>query len=167
MVKRSVVLLVTAAVWVAVCLLAAPAECEERVLFHFAVLSDRTGGHTHGVYPRVIEEINLLHPDLVITVGDHIEGYGTDYDRARAEWDTVVTFLSTIDVPIHLTPGNHDIWDDQSEALYRERTGRRPYYSFDYENVHFVILDSSRLMGDCDRFRARRCGGRARWRASA
>ncbi len=33
-----------------------------------------------GVYERVIDEINLLGPDLVVDVGDHIEGYGEDFD---------------------------------------------------------------------------------------
>jgi len=45
----------------------------EAPLFHVAILSDRTGGHVPGIHERVIEEINLLGPDLVVDVGDHIE----------------------------------------------------------------------------------------------
>ncbi len=113
--------------------------------FRFAILSDRTGGHTPGVFPSVIDEINLLNPDLVVTMGDHIEGYGEDYDRVEAEWDSVLTMMSVLEAPCRLTPGNHDIWDDRSEAVYRARTGEEPYYSFDYGNTHFVVLDVSRV----------------------
>jgi hypothetical protein len=114
-------------------------------MFHFAILSDRTGGHMTGVYPRVIDEIKRLAPDFVVTVGDHIEGYTDDAERANAEWDTLLAMLDSFDVPVYMTPGNHDIWSDESEEIYVRRTGQSPYYSFDYENSHFVILDNSRF----------------------
>ena len=114
-------------------------------LFRFVILSDRTGGHTEGVYPRVLEEIGLLNPDFVVTVGDHIEGYGEDYERVNAEWDTLLAMLDTIDAPVYMTPGNHDIWSDESEAIYIERTGQKPHYSFDHGSTHFVVLDVSRI----------------------
>ncbi len=113
--------------------------------YQFVILSDRTGGHTEGVYPKVIEEINLLSPDFVVTVGDHIEGYGEDFERVNAEWDTLLAMLDTIDAPVYMTPGNHDIWSDESEAIYVERTGQKPHYSFDHGSTHFVILDVSRI----------------------
>ncbi len=122
------------------CLSSIAATAQEPV-FRFAILSDRTGGHTEGIYPRVLEEIRLLSPDFVVTVGDHIEGYGDDFERVGAEWDTLLGFLDRLDVPIYMTPGNHDIWSDESEAVYTERTGQQPYYSFDHGNTHFVILD--------------------------
>jgi predicted phosphodiesterase len=114
-------------------------------LFRFAILSDRTGGHTPGIYPQVIEEINLLNPDFVVTVGDHIEGYGEDYGRSNVEWDSLMVLIGALEAPFHMIPGNHDIWDDESEAMYTAKTGFDPYYSFDYENTHFVILDNSRI----------------------
>ncbi len=105
---------------IAVCLLAclcsAAAGTGPEHLFRFAILSDRTGGHTPGVYPQVIEEIGLLNPDFVVTVGDHIEGYGEDYGRSDAEWDSLYVLLGALDVPVYMTPGNHDVWDDESEA---------------------------------------------------
>jgi len=125
------------------------AEAED-ALFSFAILSDRTGGHTNGVYPKVIEAINAQEPDLVVTVGDHIEGYGEDYERAHAEWDSVLAMLRMIEAPVYVTPGNHDIWDDESEVIYTEKTGREPYYSFDHDDTHFVVLDNSRLSSWAD-----------------
>jgi hypothetical protein len=98
----------------------------------------------------VIDEIRLLHPDFVVTVGDHIEGYGEDYDRSEAEWDSLLPMIDELGVPVYMTPGNHDIWDETSEEMYAARTGRRPYYSFDHGNTHFVILDVARFESSSD-----------------
>lgn len=142
--RRVVPILVAAAMLVAVVPRASAASGEEAV-FRMAILSDRTGSHTPGIYPRIIEEINLLNPDIVVTVGDQIEGYGEDYERSAAEWDSVLALLDAVEAPLYLIAGNHDIWDDTSEGMYTEKTGFEPYYSFDYENTHFVILDVSRI----------------------
>jgi len=134
---------------VAVCLVAGvcsiAAGTGSEPLFRFAILSDRTGGHVPGIYPQVIEEINLLNPDFVVAVGDYIEGYGEDYERSEVEWDSLMVLIGALEAPLYMTAGNHDIWDDESEAMYRARTGFDPYYSFDHENTHFVILDNSRI----------------------
>ncbi|MCK4409447.1 MAG: metallophosphoesterase, partial [Candidatus Eisenbacteria sp.] len=135
----------TVAVCLVACLCSAAAAADSEPLFRFAILSDRTGGHVPGIYPQVIEEINLLNPDFVVTVGDHIEGYGEDYERSEVEWDSLMVLIGALEAPFYMTPGNHDIWDDESEAMYKTRTGFDPYYSFDYENTHFVILDNSRI----------------------
>lgn len=147
--RRAVFATIVGAWLVAGASVVAPAGAEEPV-FRLAILSDRTGGHTPGIYPRVIEQINLLNPDIVVTVGDQIEGYGEDYDRSAAEWDSVLALLDALDSPVYLIPGNHDIWDDTSEVMYIEKTGRRPYYSFDHENTHFVVLDVSRIEASAD-----------------
>ena len=133
------------AVCLLTCLWSAAAGEASGPLFRFAILSDRTGGHVPGIYQQVIEEINLLNPDLVVTMGDHIEGYGEDYGRSDAEWDSLLTMLGALEAPVYVTAGNHDIWDDESEAMYKARTGFDPYYSFDHENTHFVVLDNSRF----------------------
>lgn len=143
--SRGTILVATLVCILLACLVPATVCAQGEAVFRFAILSDRTGGHTNGVYPRVIEAINQQKPDLVVTVGDHIEGYGDDYDRAEAEWDTLLAMLRVLEAPVHMTPGNHDIWDGASEALYLEKTGRQPFYSFDHENSHFVILDNSRI----------------------
>jgi 3',5'-cyclic AMP phosphodiesterase CpdA len=133
------------AICLLVCLCPSAAGTGSESLFRFAILSDRTGGHTPGIYQQVIDEINLLNPDFVVTVGDHIEGYGEDYGRSDAEWDSLQALIGVLEVPVYMTPGNHDIWDDESEAMYRARTGFAPYYSFDHGNTHFIVLDNSRI----------------------
>jgi hypothetical protein len=40
----------------------------------FAIVSDRTGGHRQGVFSKAVQQVNLLQPAFVMSVGDLIEG---------------------------------------------------------------------------------------------
>jgi hypothetical protein len=111
--------------------------------FHFSILGDRTGGALPEIYGRTWREIDLLHPDFVISVGDTIAG---DVDsRAASDWAAVRAIWQRYpQYPLYLTPGNHDIWSDASEKIYEKETGRKPSYSFNFQSAHFVVLDNSR-----------------------
>ena len=109
--------------------------------FHFAIVGDRTGRAVPGIYEAVWREVAASHPDMVITVGDAIEGM--DDPSAPAEWEAVAhSWLR--DVPVYHTPGNHDVWDTASAALFTRETGDKLFYSFDFRGAHFVVLDNSR-----------------------
>ena len=43
--------------------------------FSFAIIGDRTDDHKPGIYVDVIKEMNQLKPDIVLSIGDYIEGY--------------------------------------------------------------------------------------------
>src|SRR6478735_4351588 len=49
--------------------------------FKFIVVSDRTGGHRERIFSKAVEQINLLQPEFVLSVGDLIEGYTTDREK--------------------------------------------------------------------------------------
>lgn len=117
--------------------------------FHFAGIGDRTGGHHPGVYERIWREVGLLKPDFAINVGDTIEGYIQDPTKIEGEtnrqWDEIFTVLRPYDsIPQYFTAGNHDIWNDVSERIYRERTGAKVDYWFKYQQAAFIVLDNSR-----------------------
>jgi 3',5'-cyclic AMP phosphodiesterase CpdA len=79
----------------------------------------------------------------VINVGDTIEG-GAD-KTAEAEWRQIRSFLEKYRrYPFYLVPGNHDIWSDLSLKLFEKQTGRPATYTFDHQNAHFVVLNTSR-----------------------
>jgi len=109
----------------------------------FAILGDRTGGHIPGLFGKSVEQIQRLRPDFVMTVGDMIEGYYDDSVRIAEEWAEYDSIIAPLTMPIYHTPGNHDIWSDYSEKMYRLYKGK-PYYSFDTAGVHFAILDNGR-----------------------
>jgi len=109
----------------------------------FAVIGDRTGTHEPGIYGQIVEEIQRMRPDFLLSVGDLIEGYTDDTVEVKREWEEYKKLLKPLTMPIYLAPGNHDIWDSTSLELYRRYIGE-PHYSFDIGDAHFVILDNSR-----------------------
>lgn len=137
----------------------------------FAVLGDRAGTPVAGVYEQVVAEIQRLRPDFVVTVGDMIEGPSEDSIEIDQRWmEYKLIVVEPLSMPIYYTPGNGDIENDIMERLYRQHIGE-PYYSFDYGNLHVVVMDNSRydsggqipseqmawLIGDLDASRAAAC----------
>jgi 3',5'-cyclic-AMP phosphodiesterase len=111
--------------------------------FRFSILGDRTGGATAEIYGRVWREIDLLHPDFVINVGDTIQG-GSD-EKAPSEWTELRPLWARYShYPHYFTPGNHDVWSEVSRQIYERESGRASQYSFNYQDAHFVVLDNSR-----------------------
>lgn len=108
--------------------------------FHFAILGDRSGGANQEEFEKVVENIAQLHPDFVVTVGDMPE------DGALAkDWVAPLQTLKQLDCPIYFTPGNHCLYDSISAKVYEQNTGQKPYYSFDYKNTHFIILNNAQV----------------------
>lgn len=111
--------------------------------FRFAIIGDRTGGAQPQIYGRVWREVDLLHPDFVLNVGDTIQG-GDDAE-ASAEWRSMRPIWERYKhYPLYFTPGNHDVWSDASRRLYEQESGRPSHYSFDYEDAHITVLDTAR-----------------------
>ena len=108
-----------------------------------AVLGDRTGGAVPGIYEQIVAEISRLRPDLVITVGDMIEGDNEDSTELERRWVEYEQIIRPLRCPIYFTPGNQDIGGQVSEAIYRRCAGE-PYYSFNHRQVHVIVLDNSR-----------------------
>src|SRR6187455_2250379 len=91
--------------------------------FRFSIMGDRTGGATPEIYGRVWREIDMMHPDFVINVGDTIEG-GNDA-QAESQWRDLRPIWDRYKhYPLYFTPGNHDIWSEPSRELYKKQTGR-------------------------------------------
>lgn len=131
-----------AALTVSVLLMTAAAP--EPDAFRFVVLGDRTGETVPGVYERVLKDAAAEHPAFAVSTGDTIEGL---HDAtAEAQWQEAERQLAdwTSGFAFYLAPGNHDIWSQRSEELFRKYSGHAPHYSFDYAQAHFTVLDNSR-----------------------
>ncbi len=117
--------------------------------FRFVVLSDRTGGHEEGAWETAVAECNRLRPDFVICVGDLIEGFEDDEAELQAQWEAVDAVTRRLEAPFFYCPGNHDVNGQAARRIYTRRHGRdgRTYYSFSYRGCHFIVLDSSALLG--------------------
>lgn len=124
--------------------LALRAVPEPRNNYHLAFVGDRTGGAQPQIFGRVWREIDLLHPDLVMSVGDSIEGKRND-DALDEHWNEFKSIWQRYKhYPLYFTAGNHDIWSPLSEKVYVRETKFQPNYSFDYQDTHFTVLDNSR-----------------------
>ncbi|EGG22315.1 hypothetical protein DFA_04433 [Cavenderia fasciculata] len=87
---------------------------------------------------------NLDHYDMILHVGDI--SYA-DYDRVLQGNQTIWNdFLSTIEpitssIPYMSTPGNHDVFysfQAYQQTFNMPGSSNEPWYSFDYNGVHFV-----------------------------
>src|SRR5688572_9340819 len=76
--------------------------------FHFVVTSDRTGGHRARIFSQAVEQINLLQPAFVLSVGDLIEGYTKDHAKIKEEWKEFQSYTNKLQMPFFYVSGNHD-----------------------------------------------------------
>ena len=107
-------------------------------IFSFVVLGDNRGNAQ--VYTRFITKIDSLEPNFVVNSGDLITNPGM-----LNEWEEFVNISSVLNMPYLLTVGNHDVRDEEDENIYRDLfnlPGKEIYYSFDYGNSHFLVLNS-------------------------
>jgi len=109
--------------------------------FTFAVFSDLTGGERERVFEIAVAQLSLLRPELIMNVGDLIDGGTEDLDEIAAQWDWFDERADRATAPIFYAGGNHDLTGEVLQGAWDERIGRR-YYHFVYKNVLFLVLDT-------------------------
>lgn len=106
----------------------------------FAIFSDLTGGERKGVFSVAVEQMNLLRPELIVNVGDLIEG-ASDPDEIDRQWRSFDERANQSVARIYYTGGNHDLLGAELRQAWERRQGPR-YYHVRYRDVLFLILDT-------------------------
>jgi Calcineurin-like phosphoesterase len=109
--------------------------------FTFAIFSDLTGGERPGVFAVAVEQLRLLRPELILSVGDLIEGGTADRAQLAREWDSFDERAERARAPVFRTGGNHDLINPVMWDVWEQRYGRR-YYHFVYRDTLFLVLDT-------------------------
>jgi serine/threonine-protein phosphatase CPPED1 len=114
--------------------------------FRFAIVSDRTGGARMGVFEHAVDQLNVLQPEFVVSVGDFIEGYTEDPDEIKTQWKEFNGAIGKLQMPFFYLPGNHDLSNPVMEKHWQEQFGRR-WYHFKYKGVLFLLLNTEDVPG--------------------
>ena len=109
--------------------------------FTFAIFSDLTGGERERVFEIAVAQLSLLRPEMIINVGDLIQGDSTDLLDLNNEWDSFDARAENARSPVFYVGGNHDLTGKPLQDVWDDRYGRR-YYHFVYKNVLFLVLDT-------------------------
>jgi hypothetical protein len=109
--------------------------------FTFAIFTDLTGGERDGIFSVAVEQLNLLRPEFIISVGDLIEGGTEDRAQLATEWDGFDERADRTRAPVFYVGGNHDLTNLVQRDVWEQRYGRR-YYHFAYRDVLFIVLDT-------------------------
>lgn len=119
----------------------------EEESFFFVVFGDRTGGPADGVrvLADAVRDTNLLEPDLVMTVGDLIQGYNQT-DEWMNQMREFKGIMDQLLCPWFPVAGNHDIYwrgagkpEGEHEASYEMHFGPL-WYAFEHKNCWFIVL---------------------------
>lgn len=117
--------------------------------FGFVIFGDRTTGRPEGlgVLRQAVADTNLLDPDLVMTVGDLVQGYNTteQWLQQAAEFKAVMAGLR---MPWFPVAGNHDVYwrganrpEGEHEGNFEQHFGPL-WYAFVHKQCWFVVLYS-------------------------
>ncbi len=78
-------------------------------------------------------------PDFIISLGDLC--YPAEKNKA------VLEKLCSAGIPLYHTIGNHDTENCHLKNTLKFLSMKNPFYSFEYDDVKFIVLNSSYLAG--------------------
>lgn len=104
------------------------------------------------------EKLRSLRPLFAVQGGDHVyDAIGATHGNATKLFDLYAQTEQVLAIKIHHVMGNHDVFGlsagnlesdpEYGKKMYQDRLGSS-YYSFDYAQYHFIVLDSVQITPD-------------------
>jgi len=115
--------------------------------FTFAIVSDLNAGERADIFKIAVQQLALLRPELIMSVGDLIDGVSTTPEGANAEWNSFDERAGEASAPLFRVSGNHDATAQMLRDTWIDRYGAL-YYHFVYKNVLFLVLDTEDYPSD-------------------
>lgn len=109
--------------------------------FIFAIIGDLNSGYRPGVIEIAAQQLTLLKPKFILSIGDLIEGGGEDSVKLKQEYDAFDARVAKAGAPFFHVGGNHDLTSPKTRSYWEKWYGRR-YYHFVYEDILFLVIDS-------------------------
>ena len=114
---------------------------DEEGKFTFAVFSDLNGSERPRIFEVAVRQLSLLRPELILSVGDLIDGYSEDLAKLTSDWDAFDARAEQASAPVFRVGGNHDLTNQVMRDVWAQRYSSR-YYHFVYKSVLFLVLDT-------------------------
>ncbi len=133
---------------------ALPAAPATDAALTIVILGDRTTGRDWGLpyLVQAVEDVNVIGPDAVFTVGDMVQGYTRSMAQYEAETAEFQRIVSGLEAPLYPLPGNHDVIpgtrdpkDRRFEARYQELVGPL-YFAVELDEATVVSLYSDEAL---------------------
>jgi hypothetical protein len=114
--------------------------------YRFAVTGDMRSNPD--IFSNVCGDIQEYSPRFSIYTGDLC--YNSEYYSWKNEFFIPKHMDLIAEVPFYNAVGNHEDWDHNTEAFLQapdSPSGHQAYYSFDYGDVHFLIISTEHGVG--------------------
>ena len=109
--------------------------------FTFAIIGDLNSGQRPGVFEIAVQQLSMLKPKFILSIGDLVEGGTQDSAEWATFYDEFDARVARAGAPFFHVGGNHDLTSPRTRSLWEQRYGRT-YYHFIYENILFLVIDS-------------------------
>jgi len=143
-------------------------SCDKKVerQFRFVFMTDihlQPEGIASTGFENVIQQVNSLKPDFIITGGDLImDALEQDFERADSLYKLYNDYQKKFQALVYNTIGNHEVFGmyptsgvdpshpEYGKQMFKNRLGHgKTYRSFDYKGWHFMLLDGIGFTKDC------------------
>lgn len=116
------------------------AASDKTTSFTWVVFADHLDRPARGLIDRIAE----IKPALVVDVGDVV--FESKPDEFRTVKKLIIDPLAAVGAPLYPVAGNHDFPVRPHWFEFWAPPANKLYYSFDYGNSHFIVLDTNKAV---------------------